>query len=116
MKQVEVAVIGGGLAGMIAAIALARGGRAVALVATPHNKADRRTTALMDQSIRFLERLALWDQIVPSTAALTTMQIIDGTTRLLRAPTVAFRASEIGLDAFGYNIPNASLLSTSARP
>jgi 2-octaprenyl-6-methoxyphenol hydroxylase len=112
MKQVEVAVIGGGLAGMIAAIALARGGRAVALVATPHNKADRRTTALMDQSIRFLERLALWDQIVPSTAALTTMQIIDGTTRLLRAPTVAFRASEIGLDAFGYNIPNASLLST----
>jgi 2-octaprenyl-6-methoxyphenol hydroxylase len=112
MKQVEVAVIGGGLAGMIAAIALARGGRAVALVATPHNKADRRTTALMDQSIRFLERLALWDKIAPSTAALTTMQIVDGTTRLLRAPTVAFRASEIGLDAFGYNIPNAALLST----
>ncbi|MGY5811563.1 UbiH/UbiF family hydroxylase [Rhizobium sp. LEGMi198b] len=111
MKQVEVAVIGGGLAGMIAAIALARGGRAVALVAQPHNKADRRTTALMDQSIRFLERLALWDRIAPSTAPLTTMQIIDGTTRLLRAPTVAFRASEIGLDAFGYNIPNAALLS-----
>ncbi|WFU03404.1 UbiH/UbiF family hydroxylase [Rhizobium sp. CB3171] len=111
MKQVEVAVIGGGLAGMIAAIALARGGRAVALVAQPHNKADRRTTALMDQSIRFLERLALWDRIAPSTAPLTTMQIIDGTTRLLRAPTVAFRASEIGLEAFGYNIPNAALLS-----
>ncbi|WFU10521.1 UbiH/UbiF family hydroxylase [Rhizobium sp. CB3090] len=111
MKQVEVAVIGGGLAGMIAAIALARGGRAVALIAQPHNKADRRTTALMDQSIRFLERLALWDRIAPSTAPLITMQIIDGTTRLLRAPTVAFRASEIGLDAFGYNIPNAALLS-----
>ncbi|MBB4569612.1 UbiH/UbiF family hydroxylase [Rhizobium leucaenae] len=111
MKQVEVAVIGGGLTGMIAAIALARGGRAVALVAQPHNKADRRTTALMDQSIRFLERLALWDRIAPSTAPLNTMQIIDGTTRLLRAPTVAFRASEIGLDAFGYNIPNAALLS-----
>ncbi|MBB5572500.1 MULTISPECIES: UbiH/UbiF family hydroxylase [Rhizobium] len=111
MKQVEVAVIGGGLAGMIAAIALARGGRAVALIAQPHNKADRRTTALMDQSIRFLERLTLWDRIAPSTAPLTTMQIIDGTTRLLRAPTVAFRASEIGLDAFGYNIPNAALLS-----
>ncbi|AYG59102.1 UbiH/UbiF family hydroxylase [Rhizobium jaguaris] len=111
MKQVEIAVIGGGLAGMIAAIALARGGRAVALVAAAHHKADRRTTALMDQSIRFLERLALWDKIAPSTAALTTMQIIDGTTRLLRAPTVAFRASEIGLDAFGYNIPNESLLN-----
>ena len=112
MKQVEVAVIGGGLAGMVAAIALARGGRSVALVAAPYTKTDRRTTALMDQSIRFLERLALWEAIAPSTAALTTMQIIDGTNRLLRAPTVSFRASEIGLDAFGYNIPNAVLLGS----
>ncbi|MFK0165477.1 UbiH/UbiF family hydroxylase [Rhizobium sp. NPDC090279] len=110
MKQIEVAVIGGGLAGMITAFALARGGRSVALVAAPHNKADKRTTALMDQSIRFLERLTLWERIAPSAAPLTTMRIIDGTSRLLRAPTVSFRSSEIGLDAFGYNIPNAVLL------
>ncbi|QND47137.1 UbiH/UbiF family hydroxylase [Rhizobium lusitanum] len=115
MKQVEVAVIGGGLTGMVAAIALARGGKSVALVAAPYSKTDRRTTALMDQSIRFLERLALWEKIAPSTAALTTMQIIDGTTRLLRSPTVSFRASEIGLDAFGYNIPNAVLLGSLAE-
>ncbi len=112
MKQIEVAVIGGGLAGMITAFALARGGRSVALVAAPHNKADRRTTALMDQSIRFLERLTLWDRIAPSAAALTTMRIIDGTSRLLRAPTISFRSSEIGLDAFGYNIPNTVLLGS----
>jgi len=112
MKQIEVAVIGGGLAGMITAFALARGGRSVALVAAPHNKADRRTTALMDQSIRFLERLTLWDKIAPSAAALTTMRIIDGTSRLLRAPTISFRSSEIGLDAFGYNIPNTVLLGS----
>ncbi|NLR96024.1 UbiH/UbiF family hydroxylase [Rhizobium sp. P38BS-XIX] len=115
MKQIEVAVIGGGLAGMITAFALARGGRSVALVAAPHNKADKRTTALMDQSIRFLERLTLWEKIAPSTAALKTMRIIDGTSRLLRAPTVSFRASEIGLDAFGYNIPNSVLLNGLAE-
>jgi 2-octaprenyl-6-methoxyphenol hydroxylase len=64
----------------------------------------------MDQSIRFLERLTVWDKVAPSTAALSTMQIIDSTNRLLRAPTVAFRAAEIGLDAFGYNMPNTALI------
>jgi 2-octaprenyl-6-methoxyphenol hydroxylase len=85
MKTFEIAVIGGGLAGMIAAIALGRGGRNVALIAPPAPREDRRTTALMDQSIRFLDRLTLWDKLKPG-APLATMRIIDGTNRLLRAP------------------------------
>ena len=56
MKTFEIAVIGGGLAGMIAAIALGRGGRNVALVAPPAPREARRTTALMAQSIRLLDR------------------------------------------------------------
>jgi 2-octaprenyl-6-methoxyphenol hydroxylase len=110
MKNFEVAVIGGGLAGMVAAVAIARGGRNVALIAPPAPKEDRRTTALMDQSIRFLDRLTLWDKLKPATAALTSMRIIDGTNRLLRAPATTFRAPEVGLDAFGYNFPNAVLM------
>jgi 2-octaprenyl-6-methoxyphenol hydroxylase len=110
MKTFEVAVIGGGLAGMIAAIALARGGRNVALIAPPAPREDRRTTALMDQSIRFLDRLTLWKELKPSAAPLATMRIIDGTSRLLRAPTTTFRAAEVGLDAFGYNFPNKALM------
>ena len=110
MSKFEVAVIGGGLAGMIAAVALARGGRNVALVAPPAPKEDRRTTALMDQSIRFLDRLTLWEKLRPAAAPLTSMRIIDGTNRLLRAPTTTFRSAEVGLDAFGYNFPNKALM------
>jgi 2-octaprenyl-6-methoxyphenol hydroxylase len=110
MKTFEIAVIGGGLAGMIAAIALARGGRNVALVAPPSPSRDRRTTALMDQSIRFLDRLTLWERLRPAAAALSTMRIIDGTNRLLRAPITTFRSVELDLEAFGYNFPNKALM------
>lgn len=115
MQQMDITIVGGGLAGTVAAIALARGGRKVAFIAPPAARIDGRTTALMDQSIRFLKRLSLWDKIAPSTAALSTMQIIDGTNRLLRAPTVAFHAAEIGLEAFGHNMPNRLLLAALAE-
>ena len=115
MKNIEIAVVGAGLAGQEAAIALARSGRDVALIAPKSDRVDKRTTALMDQSIRFLDRLGLWSAIEPSAAMLSTMQILDGTDRLLRAPTVAFRSSEIGLPAFGWNMPNDVLLKTLAE-
>ncbi|WP_320196852.1 UbiH/UbiF family hydroxylase [Agrobacterium rosae] len=111
MRKFEIAIVGAGLAGQIAAIALARSGRNVALIAPKSERLDHRTTALMDQSIRFLDHLGLWSQIEPSAAKLSTMQIIDGTDRLLRAPTVAFRSSEIGLPAFGWNMANDTLLT-----
>jgi 2-octaprenyl-6-methoxyphenol hydroxylase len=38
------------------------------------------------------------------------LRIVDATDRLLRAPEVLFHASEIGLDAFGYNIENTRLV------
>jgi 2-octaprenyl-6-methoxyphenol hydroxylase len=112
MQDFEIAVVGGGLAGSIAALALARGGRKVALIAPAAEKADERTTALMDQSIRLLERLGLWERIAPLAAPLSVMQIIDATNRLLRAPTAQFRAADVELYAFGYNIPNRVLLET----
>lgn len=112
MQHFEIAVVGGGLSGSVAALALARAGRKVALITPPSEKADERTTALMDQSIRFLERLGVWGDIAASAAPLSVMQIIDGTKRLLRAPTAQFRAQDVGLYAFGYNIPNRALSET----
>lgn len=109
MQHYEIAIIGGGLAGQVAALALGRAGRKVCLVAASPKHDDGRTTALMDQSVRYLERLGVWEKIAPATAALSVMQILDGTSRLLRAPPAQFRASDIGLHAFGYNIPNKAL-------
>ncbi|MCJ8518246.1 2-octaprenyl-6-methoxyphenol hydroxylase [Pseudorhizobium tarimense] len=112
MHDYEIAVVGGGLVGSVAALALARAGSKVAFVAPEAQGRDERTTALMDHSIRFMEHLGLWDRIVPSSAPLSVMQIIDCTGRLLRAPTAQFRAADVGLYAFGYNIPNRVLLET----
>jgi len=111
MKQHEVVITGGGLAGRIAALAFAREGFDTALVSPDDARSDQRTTALMDQSVGLLERLGVWSRIRPLTAPLETMRIIDATGRLLHAPTVSFRSAEIGLDAFGYNIPNAPFLA-----
>lgn len=115
MAKFETAVVGGGLAGFIAALALARSGRTVALIAPQQDKPDRRTTALMDQSVRFMDRLGLWDRVSPDASALSTMQIIDGTARLIRAPVARFRSSDIGIPAFGYNFVNTTLLAALAE-
>lgn len=111
MEKIEVVIVGAGLAGSVAAISLSRRGRKVALVRGKARPADQRTTALMDQSIRFLDRLGLWEDLKPKAEALSTMQIIDGTNRLLRAPPAAFRSAEIDLAAFGYNFSNTDLMA-----
>lgn len=115
MSNYQVAVVGGGLAGSIAAIAFARQGFSVAMIAPADAPKDSRTTALLENSLQYLAELGLWDAVKPHAAALRVMQIIDGTNRLLRAPTVAFRAAEIDLDAFGYNILNRPFLEELER-
>jgi 2-octaprenyl-6-methoxyphenol hydroxylase len=108
-QQVEVAVIGGGPAGLTAAVALAAGGVATALIATAP-PADNRTTALLSGSVAALEALEVWPRVEADAAALTAIRLIDDTRRLIRAPEVLFEAAEIGLAAFGYNVENRHLL------
>jgi 2-octaprenyl-6-methoxyphenol hydroxylase len=95
---------------MIAALGFAEAGFSVTLAGPPSAQEDRRTTALMMPSLAFLDELGLFDVLVKEAAPLVAMRIVDGTSRLVRSPTVTFRASEIGEQAFGYNIPNEHLL------
>lgn len=104
------AVIGGGPAGVTAAIALAETGARTALVARRVPYSDNRTTALLGGSVEFLDGLGVWSRCSDKAAPLEAMRLVDDTGRLIRAPEVRFSCHEIGLDAFGYNIDNRSLM------
>lgn len=104
------AVIGGGPAGVAAAIALAETGARTALVARRAPYSDNRTTALLGGSVEFLDGLGVWSRCSDKAAPLEAMRLVDDTGRLIRAPEVRFSCHEIGLDAFGYNIDNRSLM------
>ena len=106
----DVVVIGGGPAGLSAAIALAQTGAKTALIARRTPYADNRTTALLGDSIELLRRLDVWRRCEDKAAALRTMRLVDDTGRLIRAPEVRFSCDEIGLDAFGYNTENRALM------
>ena len=110
----EVAVIGGGPAGLTAAIALASAGVETALIAKAP-PVDNRTTALLSGSVAALDTLGVWPPCAAQAAPLTAIRIIDGTSRVLRAPEVMFEAAEIGLQAFGHNIENRHLTAALDR-
>jgi 2-octaprenyl-6-methoxyphenol hydroxylase len=107
----EVVVVGGGPAGLTAAIALAGAGVETAMVAMSSAAHDNRTTALLASSVTALDTLGVWQRCSEQAAPLQRMRIVDDTARLLRAPEVCFTASEIGLPAFAYNVENRHLLA-----
>jgi 2-octaprenyl-6-methoxyphenol hydroxylase len=109
--EVEIAIVGAGAAGLVAALALARDGRTVALVGPASAPRDGRTVALLDASWRLLDELGLMDALSGKAAPLSTMRIVDDTGSLFRQPPVEFRASEVGLEAFGWNVENVELVA-----
>jgi 2-octaprenyl-6-methoxyphenol hydroxylase len=107
----DLAVIGGGPAGLAAAVALSQAGARTALIARRAAYGDNRTTALLGGSVDFLEDLDVWRRCSDKAAPLQAMRLVDDTGRLIRAPEVRFSCDEIGLDAFGYNIENRVLVA-----
>jgi 2-octaprenyl-6-methoxyphenol hydroxylase len=107
----DTVVVGGGPAGLTAAIALADAGARTALLARRAPYADNRTTALLGATIDLLDRLDVWRRCQDSAAPLRVMRLVDDTGRLIRAPEVRFVSEEIGLEQFGYNVENRTLVA-----
>lgn len=115
MPRFEVAVVGAGAAGLAAALAMAQAGIPTALVGRHAPAADGRTVALLDGSVRFLQALGAWAEVGERASPLCTLQIVDDTGSLFRPPPARFNSSEIGLDAFGWNVESAHLVAALRR-
>lgn len=111
----DIAVLGGGATGYAAALTAAGAGFRTVLFAPPAHFPPGRTAALLQGSVAYLTEIGAWSAAARHAAPLAAIRIVDATRRLIRAPEVAFYASEIGLAAFGYNIPNETLVAALAE-
>ncbi len=108
-EQHDIAVIGAGPAGATTALALAHAGFAVALIGPPPPPADGRTIALMGPSWRMLADWGIDAELQQGAAPLAVMRLVDDTGSLFRQPPVEFKAAEMGLDSFGWNVEATAL-------
>jgi 2-octaprenyl-6-methoxyphenol hydroxylase len=111
----DILVAGAGAAGLAAAIATAAAGFSVVCVGAVDRRANGRTLALFEASLRFLKALGIWPQLRGKSAPIEKIRMIDATGAKLTAPEAYFAASEIGLSAFGANIENDVLVETLAE-
>ncbi len=116
----DIAVIGGGGAGLSCAHAMADAGLKVIILDRQfgfdgEESKDTRTIALLHSSVNLLQNLGLWEDLEPLGESLKVMSLKDRTGRFPKSADINFDASELGLKAFGHNIPNAALVSLLAQ-
>jgi len=116
----DIAIIGGGAAGLATAACMAIEDLSIVCFDREFGfpgeiKGDTRTIALLQNSIYLLQNLGLWEQIQRHAQPLVVMKVIDDTGRFPPTPASAFKASELGPDPFGYNIPNDRLVTALAE-
>jgi ubiquinone biosynthesis UbiH/UbiF/VisC/COQ6 family hydroxylase len=113
----DAAVVGGGMAGAVAAVALRRRGLSVALVERgappegPGRPGDpERVSAINEGSRRILADLGLWDPIAASQpGAIETIEVTDGS----RAGRALLDRDEAGVAALGHVVPNRRIVAAA---
>ncbi len=75
----DILVAGAGAAGLSAAIALAQAGFSVVCVGHVDTRANGRTVALFEASLRFYKALGVWPRFRGKTAPLARITMIDAT-------------------------------------
>ncbi len=107
--SVDIFISGGGVAGLCAAVAFGAHGFSVLCVdpvppvtqqAEPG--ADLRTTAYLQPSQAFLDRIGLWPHVADTAQALQTMRIVDAD----KGDPKDFDAADISDAPFGWNVGN----------
>ncbi|QWT20246.1 UbiH/UbiF/VisC/COQ6 family ubiquinone biosynthesis hydroxylase [Bacillus sp. NP157] len=106
----DIAVVGGGMVGAAAALALARSGFSVALVDAREpaawsaaNEVDLRVVGLAPSSLRLLDELGVWHRIREARAsAYERMVVWDAE----NGATLHFDAADEGRDVLGYIVEN----------
>lgn len=118
----DVVIAGGGSPGLTLALLLAQARLRVAVIdpaplsGLKDSKPEGRTSALMQSSIRTLQRTGIWDQATLHGAPLEILRIIDDSYRHRERQIESdFPASDIGLEYFGVNIPNNVLRAVLAQ-
>jgi 2-octaprenyl-6-methoxyphenol hydroxylase len=113
-KRFDVVLVGSGAVGLAGALAFAKAGFATCLVGPVPERRDGRTAALLETSLAFLRQIGVGPALEAASQPLRTLRLVDDTPSLFRPPPVEFVAGEIGLEAFGRNIENASLVELLA--
>ena len=108
----DILVAGAGAAGLTTAIALAGAGFTVVVAGGLDVRRNGRTVALFEASLRLYRALGLWGRLEPLSMPLRRIRLVDDTGSLFRAPPVTFKASELKLDAFGYNVELPDLVAS----
>ncbi len=111
----NVAIVGSGLTGSIASLALAKAGYKVALIDPnkfekfEHETYDTRTTALSKKSKIFFENLNLWQSIEPHTCIIKNIMVNDGNSK----DNIYFKNQySTSNHALGFMIKNGALFNS----